>query len=557
MSRSRRQSQAGKNKYAHPGFFSALTGLLFGWLKPILPIVLLIVAGFLGYFGASFYFQAKDLPDIVTLERYDPIQAIQIFDRNDHLVCLVEGDENRQVVPLGQVSLVMQQAMLAAEDHHFFEHHGINVGSILRAMMANAQAGHVVEGGSTITQQLVKNLFFTQAGRTYNRKLKEAILAFELEQHYSKEKILELYLNQIYFGSNAYGIERAAARYFNKTALKLNLAESAFLAGVVKAPSDLGSPHNRPQAIARQHEVLDRMVEYGYVTPSQRKAALATKLVFRNGANPFSHYPYYISYVLQILHEKFSEDEVRKQGLRVYTNLDQKAEQVAENTLNEAAKHAPKGVSQTALVSISVANGAVLAIVGGVGDFWKNQFNRATNPHTVGSSFKPFVYLTAFLSGAATPDSPIDDSPLIVHQGWGLPDYIPKNFDHKFYGHITVRKALALSRNIPALKMAQKVGINNVVETARQAGIRAKLDANLSLALGSSAISPLDMATAYSTFARDGVSIKPTVIRRIENNNGQVLDAFTEQKTTVFPPEPVAELVDVLQDVVKYGSGIL
>jgi len=425
----------------------------------------------------------------------------------------------------------------------------------LRAMMVNAQAGRVVEGGSTITQQLVKNLFFTQAGRTYNRKLKEAILAFELEQRYSKEKILELYLNQIYFGSNAYGIERAAARYFNKTALKLNLAESAFLAGVVKAPSELGTPHNRGQAIARQHEVLDRMVEYGYVTPAQEKAALATKLVFRNGANPFSHYPYYISYVLQILHEKYSEDEMRKQGLRVYTNLDQKAEQIAESTLSEAAKHTPKGVSQTALVSISVADGAVLAIVGGVGDFWKNQFNRATNPHTVGSSFKPFVYLTAFLSGAATPDSPIDDSPLIVHQGWGLPDYIPKNFDHKYYGHITVRKALALSRNIPALKMAQKVGINNVVETARQAGIRAKLDPNLSLALGSSAISPFDMATAYSTFARDGVSIKPTVIRRIENNNGQVIEAFTEQKTTAFPPEPVAELVDVLQDVVKYGTG--
>ncbi len=555
LSRQRRQSPANKPKYSEQGFLSKLTSYLFGLLRPLVPLVLIVLAIAIGYLGTSLYFQAKDLPDVATVEKYEPIEAIQILDRNDHLVCLVEGDENRQVVPLGQISLSMQRAMLAAEDHHFFEHHGINLSSILRALMVNAQAGHVVEGGSTITQQLVKNLFFTQSGRTYNRKLKEIILAFELEQKYPKEKILELYLNQIYFGSNAYGIERAAARYFNKSALKLNLAESAFLAGLVKAPSDLGNVHNRAQAIARQHEILDKMVEYGYITPGQKKAALNTKLVFRNGANPFSHYPYYISYVLQLLHEKYSENDIRKQGLRVYTNLDQKAEQLAEDTLKEAIEHAPKGVSQAALVSISVSDGAVLALVGGVGDFWKNQFNRATNPHTVGSSFKPFVYLTAFLNGAATPDTPIDDSPFVVHQGWGLPDYAPKNFDHKFYGRIPVRKALALSRNIPALRMAQKVGINNVIETARQAGIKAKLDPNLSLALGSSAISPFDMAAAYSTFARDGMAIKPTVIRRIENNSGQTIDSPVEQKTRVFPSDAVAELIDVLQDVVKFGTG--
>jgi 1A family penicillin-binding protein len=550
-----KQRRSNQSKYTRQDEWPGAANIVGGWMKTFMPIFLLAIAGLLGYFGASLYFQAKDLPDIATLEHYDPIQAIQIFDRYDHLVCLVEGDENRQMVPLGEIAIVMQRSMLAAEDHHFFEHHGINVMSIMRAIMANVQAGHVVEGGSTITQQLVKNLFFAESGRTYNRKLKEALLAFAIEQRYSKAKILELYLNQIYFGSNAYGIERAAARYFNKSALKLNLAEAAFLAGLVKAPSELGNPNNRAQAIARQHEILDKMVEYGYVTKNQKAAALKTKLVFRNGANPFSHYPYYISYVLQVLHEKYSENELRKQGLKIYTNLDPKVETIAENTLSEAIKHTPKGVSQAALVSISVADGAVLALVGGVGDFWKNQFNRATNPHTVGSSFKPFVYLTAFLEGLATPDTTIDDSPLVVHQGWGLPDYIPKNFDHKFYGRITVRKALALSRNIPALRMAQKVGINNVVETARQAGVRSKLDPNLSLALGSSAVSPLDMAGAYSTFARNGVVIKPSVIRRIESNKGQVLEISNEPKTRVFPPEPVAELIDVLQDVVKYGTG--
>ena len=548
----KRQAPARKNKRAvsHAQARPASPAVKFF----LISIIVLGAVG-AGYLGAAVFLKAKDMPDISLLERYEPIEAVQIFDRNDHLIAVVEGDEDRRVVPLNQVSPTMRQAMLAAEDHHFFEHHGINFVSIFRAFVVNMQAGHVVEGGSTITQQLVKNLFFNQAGRTFDRKLKEAILAFELEQRYSKEKILELYLNQVYFGSNAYGIERAAARYFNKPAATLSLAESAFLAGLVKAPSELGNVHNRPEALARQHEILDKMVEYGYVTSAQRNKAIETKLVFRNGQNPFSRYPYYISYVLQVLREKFSENEMRQQGLKVYTNLDPKAQQIAEKTLSEAIAHAPKGVSQAALVSLSVADGSVLAMVGGVGNFWKNQFNRAVNPHTVGSSFKPFVYLTAFLQGTATPDSPIEDSPLVVHQGWGLPDYVPKNFDHKFYGRITVRKALALSRNIPALRTAQKVGIEKVIETARLAGVKAKLDANLSLALGSSAISPLEMAGAYSTFARGGIAIAPKVLRRVENNRGQMLLVYDEEKNKAFPPEPVAALVDVLQDVVKYGTG--
>lgn len=174
------------------------------------------------------YFRLKDLPDISVVERYEPIEAIQLFDRNDHLICTIEGDEDRRVVPLNQVSTQMQQAILAAEDHHFFEHNGINFASIIRAMISNLQAGHVVEGGSTITQQLVKNLFFTDTGRTMDRKVKEAFVAWELERRYTKERILEMYLNQVYFGSNAYGIERAAARYFDKSAAQLTLNESAF-----------------------------------------------------------------------------------------------------------------------------------------------------------------------------------------------------------------------------------------------------------------------------------------------------------------------------------------
>ncbi len=506
-------------------------------------------------FGAKLLQPLGILPDVSVLERYEPIEAVQVFDRHDHLVCTVEGDEDRRVVPLNQVSTQMQQAILAAEDHHFFEHHGVNPVSIFRAFFVNLEAGHVVEGGSTITQQLVKNLFFEEPRRNFQRKIKEAIMAYELEQKYPKEKILELYLNQVYFGNGAYGIERAAYRYFDTSAAELNIAESAFLAGLVRAPSELSAPGNRHAAIVRQHEILDKMVEYGYITEGQGKAAKAQELPFKKGTNPLEKYPFYISQVLEILRGRFSQAEMSKQGLRVYTNLEPAAQEMAEQTLANGIKHAPKGVTQGALVSVNVSDGAVVALVGGVGNFWQNQWNRATNPHTCGSSFKPFVYLTAFRKGVLTPDSIIEDEPLVVKQPWGLPDYSPKNFDHKFLGKIPVRKALALSRNVCSVRIAQLCGIDSVVETARLAGITAKLDANLSLALGSSAVSPLEMAGAYATFARGGVAIRPQIIRRIEDNKGQVIEVFDAKVDKAFDAEPVALLISCMQDVVKFGTG--
>jgi penicillin-binding protein 1A len=527
-----------------------------GLVSKRLFIVFAVIAAIgAGYAGAKLYGHIQEIPDVTMVERFEPIEAIQIFDRQDKMICTVEGDEDRRVVPLNQISTPMQQAMLAAEDHHFYEHNGINFFSIIRATFANMQAGHVVEGGSTITQQLAKNLFFKDAGRNFDRKIREAYVAYELERRYTKERILNMYLNQVYFGNNAYGIERAASRYFDKTAAALSIAESAFIAGLVKAPSELGTVQNRAAATERQREIIDKMVEYGYITEKQATAAKAQKLAFKKGTNPLQKYPYYISYVLQVLHERFSQAEMRTQGLKVYTNLDPLAQELAEKTLNEGIKHAPKGVTQGALVTIGVHDGDVMAMVGGVGNFWKNQFNRATNPHTVGSSFKPFVYLTAFTKGVLTPDSIIDDSPLTVKSPWGQASYSPQNFDHKFYGKIQVRRALALSRNIPSVKICQMVGPDSVIETARLAGVTAKLDSNLSLALGSSAASPLEMAGAYSTFARAGVVIKPQVLRKIENNRGQVIEVFEPKQDRPFQLEPIARLVDCMQNVVQWGTG--
>lgn len=522
---------------------------VFSWL------VFTVIALGGGYIGAKIYQYVQNVPDIAVLERYEPIEAIQVYDRYDHQICTVEGDEDRRVVTLQQIAPQMQQAMLAAEDHHFYEHHGINPLSIGRAVLANMHAGQVVEGGSTITQQLVKNIFFQDAGRTVDRKIKEAVVSFEIERRYPKDKILELYLNQVYFGNNAYGIERAAFRYFDKSAASLSLAESAFIAGLVKAPSELSMPANRKAAIARQHEIIHKMVEYGYITEHQAKVAIAEPLKFKKGVDPLQKYPYYVSYVLEKLRADFSQSELRKQGLKVYTNLDPQVQEQAEKTLNEGIKKAPKGVTQGALVVVQVRDGAVLALVGGVGDFWKNQWNRATNPHTAGSSFKPFVYLCAFARRAFSPDSIIDDSPLTIKQGWGLPLWQPKNFDHKFMGKIPCRTALMLSRNIPSVKIAQQVGIGSIIETARLCGITSKLDANLSLALGTSAISPLELAGAYSTFARGGIMISPQVIRKIENTRGQVIQNFEPKYDKAFDSEPIAELVSVMQDVVNRGTG--
>jgi penicillin-binding protein 1A len=277
--------------------------------------------------------------------------------------------------------------------------------------------------------------------------------------------------------------------------------------------------------------------------------------VFKRSVDPLQKYPYYVSYVLQLLRDRFSQAEMRRQGLRIYTNLDPGAQEAAEKTLGDGIKKAPKGVSQGALASVNVSDGAVVALVGGVGNFWKNQWNRATNPHTAGSSFKPFVYLTGLIKNAITPDSIVDDSPITIKQGWGLPDWSPKNFDHKFMGNIPVRKALALSRNVVSVRIAQKVGIENVVETARLAGVQSKLDPNLSLALGSSAVTPLEMAGAFATFARGGVAIRPRILRRIEDSKGQVIELFEPRVDKVFQLEPVAELVDMMQDVVRWGTG--
>ena len=521
-------------------------------MTAILWFVVLAIISFLAW---TFTKITLGIPAFTTLPTvYEVGNGVAVFDRFNHHVSTVYADRDSIPVPFSKMSIHMRHAAIAAEDHHFYEHHGVDPLGISRAILTNVKAGRLRQGGSTITQQLVRNLYLDPKDRSMKRKVLEALLSFDVEINNSKNRILETYLNDIYFGRGVYGIERAAGTYFNKHASALTVGESAFLAGLIRAPSRMSDPKYLADAIDRQHQVLDAMAEQEFITQAVADQTKSKKIAFRKGAVPTQPFPYYVNYVVQLLKNQFSETQLWSSGLRVYTNLDPEAQAAAEKELGKGIETAPTGISQGALVSISVKDGGVLAMVGGVGDYRSHQFNRATNPHTAGSAFKPFVYLTGIMSGALQQNTMLDDSPLTIDVGFGQ-RYSPKNFDGRYLGKITVRTALTLSRNLCSIRIAQAVGPNKIIETARAAGITAPLDSNLPLALGACAISPLELANGYATLARKGVFMPSQIIRQIDDSQGNKLQTSTQQKTTVFPAEPVLELVDVLQDVVNKGTG--
>jgi 1A family penicillin-binding protein len=500
-----------------------------------------------GQVKQSLHLPDAKLPTIAELNR-----GVTIYDCHDKYVCTLRAEADRQAVSLSNISDNMKKAIIAAEDRRFYEHHGVDPIGIARALWRNHEAGRIVEGGSTITQQLVKNLYLDPKERSYVRKLKEAFLAWDVNSKYSKAKILETYLNVAYFGGGVCGVERAAQHYFNKHASELSVSESAYLAGLVKAPSDLSQSKNKQIALRRQKEVLAKMQEYGLITPAESKLAGGTKLAFKRG--PLSRpWPHYIGCVEDALTKELGDD-LWKGGWKVYTNLDVNAQKLAEATLNKGIKTAPRGIDQGALVSMSVKDGSVFAIVGGAGDYEDTQWNRAINPHTAGSAFKPFVYLAALAQGVIQPDTMINDAPLKLEQPPAKP-YEPKNFDGQFKGWLTARTALATSRNVCAVRVAQEAGVPHVIEMAQNAGIRSQLDAYPALALGCCAVSPMEMATSYATIARGGVYMAPQLIRKIETDMGQPYRVFNSTPSANLPAEPTLQLLSVLEDVVKCGTG--
>lgn len=510
-----------------------------------------IVAG--GLVGLAISF--RNLPDVRVLRGYTPSETTHIYDIKGKNLASIHGEANREVVPLDKISPHLKRAVLAIEDSYFYSHQGVNAPAVARAFTANFNHGRTVEGGSTVTMQLVKNLFLSPK-RAFSRKIAEAVLALRLEQIFKKDQILEMYLNQVYWGHNTYGAQTAAASYFGKSASELNLAESAMMAGLIQSPEALSPFVDLKAATRRQHDVLHRMVELKWITPQEE--ATAKKYPIKLGkitSFQRSAMPYVTEAVIQELTKKFGRDAVLKGGMRIQTTIDTKLQRMGEDTAKrwiQTLNYEGVYADQMAIVAVDPRTHFIKAMVGGV-DYKKSQYNRAMQAlRQPGSAFKPFVYYAAFASGKYAPDSTVYDSPVSYPDGYEM--YSPRNYDGTFAGAVTIRKALEISRNVPAVKLGQEVGLNKVVEVLRSIGVKSPIDPVISLPLGAVDLTPLEMAGAYATFASNGWYSEPTLIVQVTDSSGNILLDNTPKPRLVLDPWASAAINDVLQGVVTRGT---
>ncbi|HZR72806.1 penicillin-binding protein 1A [Bradyrhizobium sp.] len=483
------------------------------------------------------------LPAIQSLEIPKRPPTIQITAA-DGSVLAIRGEMPGANVALKDLPPYLPKAFIAIEDRRFYHHFGIDPWGILRAAVTNVLHRGVSQGGSTLTQQLAKNLFLTQE-RTFQRKLQEAELAIWLERKHSKNEILELYLNRVYFGSGAYGVEAASQRYFGKSARHVTLAEAAMLAGLVKSPSRLAPNRNPEGAEQRAQTVLAAMADAKFITEAQAQASIGhpSYNVKPVGAGTVNYVADWIGEVLDDLVGQIEQSVV------VETSIDPKLQAVAEAAVIDelAAKSVKFDVTQGALVAMS-PDGAVRAMVGGR-NYSESQYNRAvTAKRQPGSAFKPFVYLTAIESGL-TPETVRQDAPLDI-KGWK-----PENYSHQYLGQVTLTQALAMSLNTVAVRLGLEVGPKNVVRTAHRLGISSKLDANASIALGTSEVSMIELVGAYAPFANGGLGVSPHVVTKIHTLDGKVLYARqSDQLGQVIDPQYVAMMNRMMQETLLSGT---
>ena len=532
--------------------------------------VIMICATSIMLFGVAFYlYFAHDLPSIETLKNYKPPTITRFYSEDGEIV----GEffiEKREVVSLERIPNHLVQAFISGEDARFFQHKGLDYIAILRALFKNIFSGEVVQGGSTITQQVVKSLLLSPE-RSFSRKIREAILAFKIEKYLSKDEILFLYLNQIYLGHGAYGVAAAAEDYFGKPVEELTLAESALLAGLPQAPSK-NSPYNHPeQAKRRQAYVLHRMVEGGFISYGELMKTLQAPIRLESSKNPFiEKAAYFLEHVRRYVEEKYGKDALYKNGLQVYTTIDTDFQRIAQEAVESGLKEIEKrqkyssaGLPLTlegSLICFDLETGYMKAMVGGR-DFKRSQFNRVTQARRqTGSAFKPIVYASALDKGY-TPASIIVDSPIVFV--WGDKKWKPKNFNDKFSGPTTLRNALTHSINVVTVKIAHDIGIDYIQEYAKKLGISSPLHDNLSMALGSSSISLYELTKAYAVFANQGNNFKPVFIKKILDRDGNLLEV---NPPLFYPKEPSDEerilspqtaylMTHLLESVVQNGTG--
>jgi penicillin-binding protein 1A len=511
-------------------------GRLFYWTAVLGLWAAIAIVGVVVWAGAH-------LPAIQSLEIPKRPPTIQITGL-DGSVLASRGEMAGTNVPLKDLPPYLPKAFIAIEDRRFYSHYGIDPVGIARAAVTNVLHRGVSQGGSTLTQQLAKNLFLTQE-RTMARKLQEVELALWLERKHSKNEILELYLNRVYFGSGAYGVEAAAQRYFGKSAKNVTIAEAAMLAGLVKSPSRLAPNRNPEGAETRAAIVLSAMADAKFITDAQAKASIGhpSYHVKPVGAGTVNYVADWIGEVLDDLIGQID------QSIVVETTIDPKLQSVAEAAIIDelAAKSVKFNVTQGALVAMT-SDGAVRAMVGGR-NYAESQYNRAvTAKRQPGSAFKPFVFLTAIEAGL-TPETIRQDAPLDI-KGWR-----PENYTHEYFGAVTLTQALAMSLNTVAVRLGLEVGPKNVVRTAHRLGISSKLDANASIALGTSEVSLTELVGAYAPFANGGLAVSPHVVTKIRTNEGKVLYMRQpDQPSQVIEPRHTAMMNTMMRETLLSGT---
>ncbi len=510
--------------------------------------------------GLGLYIDLKDdlpqLPD--SLEKINLSLPTEIYSSQGNVIKVLG---QRHPVPLDEISPRFTEAMIATEDSRFYDHSGVDHIGLTRAMLRNIQKMRVSQGGSTITQQLSKNLFFSFE-RKWVRKIKELMVALQIEATFSKEEILEAYCNQVYFGSGAYGVEDASLAYFGKRAKELTLLQAALLAGLPNSPNSANPFNNFERAMRRTRTVLKRMVSSNFISPIQMEEALETDLELaprRIQSNPNQ---YFIQYVIFKLEQEYGKEFVHFGGLKIFTTIDARLQKFAQQAVTTHMKSLDKRMEsredeeilQAAMVGLENKTGAVRVLLGGR-DYAQSQFNRAvSNNRMAGSSFKPIVYLTAMENLGISPATVMMDEPVTLEISQDK-TWEPKNFNDEYFGNLILKRALMKSLNVVSAKLVHDLTPERVIKTARQMGITSPLGENLSLALGATGVSPLEMAGAYSVIANLGILNEPYLIDRIEDFRGNTLYEHFYFGVQRFSQKSIYPLLDMMRGVVEEGTG--
>ena len=517
-----------------------------------LQYVTAVVMAFILAAAAAVFMYLNNLPSIAQLSEYEPTLTSQVVS-NDNVVIKTFGTYKSERIPADKIPLNLKHAIISIEDKNFYKHSGFDPIALVRSTVSNLKAGKVVQGASTITQQLARILFLTQE-KTFDRKFKELIIAYRLEKTIPKNEILAMYLNNVYLGEGAYGVEAASETYFDKRVEDLTLAECALIAGLPQAPSVYSPFQNMDLAVKRRNMVLQRMLAEGYITGEQVAEAKAAEVVLSTKLrhSALKKAPYFVDLVMRELNSKvgITEDEIVKGGYKVYTTLNYEMQKAAEEVVAKKLEEwkLTKPNQQAAMISYDTTSGQILAYIGGK-DYMESQFDRVSQAiRQPGSSFKVFVYTTAIESGM-TPFTICPDAPVRIGK------WAPHNYGGKYRGDIPLYKALTYSSNSVSVRLIKEVGVGEVVRMARRLGITTPIANDPTIALGSSGVKLIEMATAYGVFANGGVKVEPYGIERVETSTGRIIYQANNSYKRILDVKTVAYMVEMLKQVVKHGTG--